>query len=238
MLNKPDIQDLLDRYWEGETTLEEERRLKAFFSTEPVPEQYRQEAELFRALRTEQSVQMPAGREMRIAPRPSYRLSWWAAAASVALLLSAGIWWMNRQPLAPDAPVALVAPENKMAQPTATTPAVTAPEMEKIAQTPLPSTPEVSGQAIHRPPSTVHPRGVGAGCPPSTVHRPPSTVHRPPSTVNQDTYEDPEQALEEIKAALALVSNKINKGKKEIGKGLQEVEAVDILFKKKKETSG
>ncbi len=216
MKNKPDIPDLLSRYWEGETTLEEERLLKAFFSTDPIPEQYRQEAELFRALRSEQSVQMPAGREMRIAPRPAYRLSWRAAAASVALLLGAGIWWMNRQPLAPDTPVALVAPENKTAQPTATTSAVTAPEMEKekTAQTPPPSVPKVSGR------------------------RPPSTVHRPPSTVNEDTYEDPEQALEEIKAALALVSNKINKGKKEIGKGLQEVEAVDILFKKKKEISG
>lgn len=220
MKNKPDIPDLLSRYWEGETTLEEERRLKDFFANEPVPEHYRQEAELFRALRSEQSVQMPAGREMRIAPRPGYRLSWWAAAASVALLLSAGIWWMSRQPIAPDTPIALVAPENKKtAPPTATIPVVTAPEMEKekIAQPPQPS--------------TVHPRGFGAGCPPSTVRR-------PPSTINQDTYEDPEQALEEIKAALALVSNKINKGKKEIGKGLQEVEAVDILFKKKKEISG
>lgn len=216
MLNKPDIQDLLDRYWEGETTLEEERRLKDFFAAEPVPEQYRQEAELFRALRLEQAVQMPAGREARIAPRPSYRLGWWAAAASVALLLGAGIWWLNRHPLVDDVPVAEIVPQNNPVQQPAIVPPATL-ENEKNA-------PVAIAQA-----KTLKKRGVHGRTLPAGQQAP---------AVAQDTYEDPEQALEEIKAVLALVSNKINKSKKEIGKGLQEVEAVDILFKKKKETSG
>ena len=221
MKNKPDIQDLLDRYWEGETTLEEERRLKEFFATEPVPDRYRQEAALFRALRSEQSLQMPAGREMSIAPRPSYRLGW-AAAASVVLLLSAGIWWLNHQPLTPGSPVAQVMPQPKAVEEPAPTAAI--PEKEKIAQT--------------APLKAEMPRKRFINRPPSAAKQDFGSLKNFQNPELQDTYEDPEQALEEIKAVLALVSNKINKGKKEIGKGLQEVEAVDILFKKKKEISG
>lgn len=216
MKNVSDIQELLDRYWEGETTLEEERRLKAFFSAEPVPEQYRHEAALFRALLAEQTVQLPAGRDLHIAPRPAYRLGWWAAAASVALLLSAGLWWINRQPADAGAPIVRTAPQHAPALPH---PAVEAPETPSIAQA-VPE-PEPRKRHVNRAP----------------VKRK-KNAESFTSTPGVDTYEDPEKALEEIKAVLALVSNKINKGKKEIGKGLQEVEAVDILFKKKKDISG
>ncbi len=223
MKNKPDIPDLLERYWEGETTLEEERRLKEFFATEPVPEQFRQEALLFRALRAQQSVQMPAGREMTVSPRPTFRLAW-AAAASVALVICAGIWWQHTQSVKSDTAITQNIPNDKPPlQTTFITPKST-PEPEKVVQESVTAT-------VHRQPATVDRQ-------PSTVNRQPSTVNHQPEAVPPDTYEDPEKALEEIKAVLALVSTKINKSKQEIDKGLHEVEAVDILFKKKKETNG
>jgi len=212
MKNKPDIPDLLDRYWEGETTLEEERRLKDFFATEPVPEQFRQEALLFRALRAQQSVQMPAGREMTVSPRPTFRLAW-AAAASVALLLCAGIWWWTTRPDSTVKAVAQAAPEHKPAQ-------------------------EIIIQAPDKPLASVEIVPVTTPKVVSKKNTRPRKVHHQPEALPPDTYEDPEKALEEIKAVLALVSTKINKSKKEIDKGLHEVEAVDILFKKKKETNG
>ena len=152
---------------------------------------------------------------MHIAPRPAYRLGWWAAAASVALLLSAGFWWMNRQPAHPAAPVAQTAPKHAPVLP----PAVDVPETPETAQVVPEQQPRK--RHINRAPAKRKINRDGFANAPGT-----------------DTYEDPEKALEEIKAVLALVSNKINKGKKEIGKGLQEVEAVDILFKKKKDISG
>ena len=212
MKNKPDIPHLLERYWEGETTLEEERRLKEFFATEPVPEQFRQEALLFRALRAQQSVQMPAGREMTVSPRPTFRLAW-AAAASVALMLTAGIWWWTTRP---DSTAQTVAQ---------------APSEQKTAQ-------EIITQAPDKPLASVDLVPVTAPKVAPKKNTRPRKVHHQPEAVPPDTYEDPEKALEEIKAVLALVSTKINKSKKEIDKGLHEVEAVDILFKKKKETNG
>ena len=210
MKNKPDIPDLLDRYWEGETTLEEERRLKEFFATEPVPEQFQQEALLFRALRAQQSVQMPAGREMIVSPRPTFRLAW-AAAASVALLLCAGIWWWR-----PDSTAQTVAQ---------------APSEQKTAQ-------EIIIQVPDKPLASVDLVPVTTPKVAAKTNTRPRKVHHQPEALPPDTYEDPEKALEEIKAVLALVSTKINKSKQEIDKGLHEVEAVDILFKKKKETNG
>ncbi len=212
MKNKPDIADLLDRYWEGETTLEEERRLKEFFATEPVPEQFQQEALLFRALRAQQSVQMPAGREMIVSPRSTFRLAW-AAAASVALLLCAGIWWWTTRPDSTVKAVAQATPEHKPAQEII----IQAPDKPLASVEIVPvTTPKVAPKKNTRP----------------------RKVHHQPEALPPDTYEDPEKALEEIKAVLALVSTKINKSKQEIDKGLHEVEAVDILFKKKKETNG
>ncbi len=47
MMNYQYIEQLLDRYWEGETTLEEEQILRTFFSQPDVPEKMRQYAPLF-----------------------------------------------------------------------------------------------------------------------------------------------------------------------------------------------
>jgi hypothetical protein len=41
------IQELLERYWKAETTLEEEAQLRSYFSKSDVPEQLRETASLF-----------------------------------------------------------------------------------------------------------------------------------------------------------------------------------------------
>ncbi|HLP95877.1 MAG TPA: hypothetical protein VK168_17665 [Saprospiraceae bacterium] len=106
------IQALLDRYWEGETSLEEERALKAYFNAGPIDERLQNVAPLFRALKEEQLIELKT-RAKTATIRP--QMYQWAAAASVALLLAAG-WWMwpkatqqqmdpiARQPVAPATP--------------------------------------------------------------------------------------------------------------------------------------
>ncbi len=47
-MNYQYIEQLLDRYWEGRTTLEEEQILRSFFSQPDIPEDMRQYAPLFR----------------------------------------------------------------------------------------------------------------------------------------------------------------------------------------------
>lgn len=87
-----EIQALLDRYWEGETSIQEEAQIKAYFKAGPIDERLRKVAPLFQALREEQALQ--SSFKAKAAPmRP--QIYQWAAAASVALLMVAG-WWMLR----------------------------------------------------------------------------------------------------------------------------------------------
>ncbi len=87
-----EIQDMLDRYWEGETTLEEERSIKAYFNSGSVDHRLQQVAPMFQALREEQAVQL-AAKAKTVSMRP--QMYQWAVAASIALLLTAG-WWIFR----------------------------------------------------------------------------------------------------------------------------------------------
>ncbi|WP_080240426.1 HEAT repeat domain-containing protein [Spirosoma rigui] len=94
---KPTIDELLTRYYEGETTLEEEQELRDFFR-EPggVPARLRQHAALFQyvadARLQQPSVDFVASLDRQMGPRPVGRLrqltSWgMRLAAGIALLL-------------------------------------------------------------------------------------------------------------------------------------------------------
>ncbi|MBL7807574.1 MAG: hypothetical protein JNN28_07170 [Saprospiraceae bacterium] len=113
-----EIQALLERYWEGETSLEEERALKAYFNAGAIDDRLRAEAPLFQALKEEQLIELKT-KARSVGLRP--QIYQWAAAASVALLLAAG-WWMlgkekNSMPLAnqpqPQIPSAMPDPETQ-----------------------------------------------------------------------------------------------------------------------------
>jgi hypothetical protein len=91
------ISKLLERYFEGETTVEEERTLRRYFTEEPVAEEHRPFAELFRFF----AVSRREGYEGEIVPRPAevkpvkifrIRPLFWRAAAVVAIAASA--WWL------------------------------------------------------------------------------------------------------------------------------------------------
>jgi len=87
-----EIQDMLDRYWEGETTIDEERRIKAYFNSGAFDQRLQQIAPMFQALSEEKAVQLAAKAKI-VSMRP--QMYQWAVAASIALLLTAG-WWMFR----------------------------------------------------------------------------------------------------------------------------------------------
>lgn len=90
------ISALLDKYWEGESSLEEERLLKAYFNNPGADERLKGLAPLFQALRDEQAIELKRANLARLRPR---RLRWqrWAVAASIAALLSVGGWWAFQQ---------------------------------------------------------------------------------------------------------------------------------------------
>lgn len=87
------IHELLDRYWEGETSLEEERSIKEYFNAPGIDERLRPLAPMFQAFSEEQTVQL-ASKTKVVPMRP--QMYQWAVAASLALMLAAG-WWMLRE---------------------------------------------------------------------------------------------------------------------------------------------
>ena len=208
MKSLQDIKILLERYWEGETSLEEERMLKNYFSEATVAPELQREAAYFRALFAEQQVLAKPHQPKRFALRPM--LQYAAVAASVLFLLAAGFyWWETTQPAGK-----LVTPAIAQQQPVLE---IKEPVKEDLAA------------VVQAPQKTLQ----------AQVSKPRPVRRQQPSPPQEpDTYEDPEQALAEIKAALALVSSKISKSKQTLDKGLQEVDRIDILFKKRKEKAG
>jgi predicted transcriptional regulator len=127
-----EIKEMMDRYWEGETTIEEERSIKAYFNAGQIDPRFSQIAPMFQAIREEQKVQL-ATKAKAVSLRP--QMYQWAVAASIALLLSAG-WWMFQK----ENPAALVAvnvPE-QASQPIQT-PAVVEPPNTALALTDKPA---------------------------------------------------------------------------------------------------
>ena len=93
MLHLKHIEALLEKYWEGDTTLEEERLLKTYFASNKVADNLSQYAPLFQVFREEQSVEFSKKTTATAIQPVQYNWKPWAVAASVALLLSAGWWW-------------------------------------------------------------------------------------------------------------------------------------------------
>ena len=210
-----EIESLLEKYWEGETSLEEERALKAYFNAgTPVDERLRTVAPLFAALRAERAVELPPAARvvsMPSTPRNAARRLW-LAAASVAILLTAAYWCLQRPgPSATEAaPIARTQ-----------TPTIEAP----IATVEAPATP---GPVVTE---TIPPAKIAAAAP---RRRPAPRAAK----ATEATDAEAQQAMEEIKAALALVSSKMRKGQQKATRGLREMEHLDKSLDKIKETQG
>ena len=101
------IAELLDKYYRGETTLEEERLLKTFFQQEDTPEELQADKDIFLLYTglAQQPVDLPEGLKERLSAsigrwqqesqrrrpwlRPSIRL--WSIGIAASLLIAAGM---------------------------------------------------------------------------------------------------------------------------------------------------
>ena len=77
------IRTLTDRFFDGDTTPEEEQELYDFYRQEDIPEDLRPHQELFRDLAALTTLSTTV--EQR-----QHRSRWWIAAAAIALLLTVG----------------------------------------------------------------------------------------------------------------------------------------------------
>lgn len=77
------VTDLLEKYFEGQTTLQEEQQLRTYFSSaEPLPEKLRPYAPFFKYTHQAQQTTVRGN-----SPHQSYR-AFWAVAASFLVLIS------------------------------------------------------------------------------------------------------------------------------------------------------
>ena len=93
------IKNLLEAYWTGETSREEEAELRRFFSREEIPATWAREAVLFRYFQQQRGIRMP--HPCSEAPvqkaRPLWARRWMQAAAFVLIMTSAGAIWYAGQ---------------------------------------------------------------------------------------------------------------------------------------------
>lgn len=105
MTEEQRISELLERYWEGETTLSEERELKSYFNAGEIHASHGEYAAYFTAVRKEQQVKSPV--QFHVGRTARY----WLYAASLAILLTAG-WWIQWSPHTN--PTTVTDPENSI----------------------------------------------------------------------------------------------------------------------------
>lgn len=114
-MNKNEIDQLLSKFYRGETTLDEEQQLRNVMSDDSV------DALLMKELESvDNEIEVPSDlesnlsdlidqwddeeqQEAKIAPSMWRRTSWWAAAACVAIIATVGVWFM-RNPQQPAQP--------------------------------------------------------------------------------------------------------------------------------------
>lgn len=109
IMTTTDIEKLLQKFYDGQTTLEEEYELKEYFNGDDVPDKWRAEQEYFRstAPRFGETPDIPAGLEQRmgrkinsaIKKRSGMRLGIirWAAAAAAAVALVVSVSLLSGQ---------------------------------------------------------------------------------------------------------------------------------------------
>lgn len=107
-MDNKQINQLLDRYFEGLTTTEEEDQLRTFFRKEDLPELWRPYQVLFQELDLQSAISLPTAVEKEVlrqieaeTPPRIRRFNGQALlryAAAVALLFLALNWWSNALP--------------------------------------------------------------------------------------------------------------------------------------------
>lgn len=204
-MNHTQITELLDRYWEGETTLVEERLLRNYFTSGKIDDRFRDVAPLFMALQQEVlQVKAPHHLGTAIEPAPlrvtgfTVWKKYMAAAVLTGVIAIGGWMYFNGSGQTGS---------------------------QQIAATPAPATPKTATPEIQTTPVQ---QVAAAGTAPQK-----KTIAKRPRKNREDQFSQEEalRAAEEIKAALALVSRKLNKGKVDAAKTLNKVEIVDQYFK-------
>jgi hypothetical protein len=232
---KDTIQILIDRYFNGETSLEEEQAIKSYFRDNEVDVSLLKYKVLFDFIASEKEGVLSSpiapkigmddenSRGAKIVAFSGYRPFMRAAVAAVVV---SSVWLYKNFATTPiDKGQMTVAPPQKQEQPLDSTKQIK-PEpiptrqldapIKQLAQTPTHKR-KVTAKPVLKP-EVENQIAMGA------------VVKHQVGGGNADTYENPELAYKELKAALLLVSNSIKKGTDPAEEGLGKVRQATELF--------
>jgi hypothetical protein len=85
------LEDLMARYWECETSLEEEQELHQYFATEPVPEQWKEAATLFRYFEKQRKLGVAANFDESVVSRIKAPRGKMTSLVQISLRIAAGV---------------------------------------------------------------------------------------------------------------------------------------------------
>lgn len=237
-MNKNEIDQLLSKFYRGETTLDEEQRLRNALGDDSVDALLMKELE-----NADNDIEVPADlesnlsdlidqweaneqQEANIAPSMWRRSSWWAAAASVALIATVGLWVLrNRQQPAQEAtqqPV--IAQVEEPTTPPAVeevTPVETQPEQQPAPQPQ--SEPKSKPKALHPSPERMLKNNVEHLAQAQVKPQ----VKTQPQAQTQLSANDDELAL----AALEKFSTTLNKGFDQLNDASEKIENINNTIK-------
>ena len=212
-MSQQNIEKLLDRYFEGETSIEEERSLKMYFTSGNVAADLAEYTPLFAMLKQAGTLAAPAAPVIAKTEAKVLRFSagWrvYMAGAVLVGLVVAGTLLFPTEPKFTDE-LAVTEVTDNTGDAIVTIPdetSITAPEAR------VNSAPKAKVKPVKK-------RHIKGGA-------------RFASQQKELDEAEARKAVEEIKAALALVSRKLNKGKKEAIKNIDKVNIAEELISKK-----
>ncbi|MFK7796391.1 MAG: hypothetical protein AB8E82_02980 [Aureispira sp.] len=98
-MDYPTIKKLVDKYWEGTTSLEEEQQLRAYFNGKQVDKRLKSVQPLFVFFKQEQEKKSQRSLRFLEVVRQRPKRMWSLVAASVAILITAAAWLYQQQHL-------------------------------------------------------------------------------------------------------------------------------------------
>jgi hypothetical protein len=85
------MNDILERYWQGESTLDEERFLRTYFRGDEIDPDHEPYRDLFLFFDREASIRYKAPEKKSVPEKIAGHRVWWRIAASVVVIVAAGV---------------------------------------------------------------------------------------------------------------------------------------------------
>lgn len=115
-MKQQQIQSLLDKYFAGESSLQEEAQLRQLLQQEPLSEEHQAYQQWFQLLEEESNLSLGDDFDLKVmqaietSVKPAVKIrrlsvSWVLRVAAVFALLAAGLWWMTRSNAIVEEPV-------------------------------------------------------------------------------------------------------------------------------------